>query len=582
MKTKIGGQAVLEGVMMRGATSMALAVRDEQGNIRIDTKRLALKKPWYKKVPFLRGVINLLVSMVQGMAITNKSAEVFAEDEMEDGSSMGLMMVLAVILGLALSVALFVFLPSQLTKWIMDWCGITDVKWVTSLIEGVIKVLVLMGYMGGISKMKEIRRLYQYHGAEHKTIACYEAEQELTPANVQKHSRYHDRCGTSFIVFVVILSIILMMIVDSICYAVGFDQIDIIWVRVLIKIAMLPLTAGISYEMLMLLASHNWTIFAPLQWAGRQFQKITTQVPDDSMCEVAIAAFNMVLAMDEDATMAETHFPKAMNLEQFRQHARQLADKEYGEQYNVDWLITEMTGYAKDKLDKATNSYGWQMRVDKYVKQLDTGKPIAQIIGATTFMDNRILVNKHVLIPRQETELVVEKALTYIGKSSKVLDLCSGSGAIGISIALAKRCNVTLADISDKALALSKKSADKLKAKVSYVNTDMWGNIVGRYNVIVSNPPYIPTQVIGTLDDAVAKYEPHLALDGGTDGLDKYRIIANGAIAHLHKGGVLVLEVGYNQGADVADILTNCGYVDVETHNDYSGNNRIVVARVGA
>ncbi len=581
MKTKIGGQAVLEGVMMRGATSMALAVRDEQGNIRVDTKRLAVKKPWYKKVPFLRGIINLVSSMVQGTAIINKSAEVFAEEELEqDSKGMGLMMAVAMLVGLALAMVLFVYLPTQLTSWIIALLNIGNIVWVRSLIEGVFKLAIIIAYMGGIARMKEIRRLYQYHGAEHKTIACFEAGQELTPENVQKHSRYHDRCGTSFIVFVMILSIALMLVVESICYAVGFEQISITWVRTLVKLAMLPLTAGISYEMLMLLANHNYVIFKPLQWLGRQFQKITTKEPDNSMCEVAIVAFNRVLAMDANVDMAEEHFPQPMTLEQFRQHAKPLATLAYGDNYNVDWLICDMIGISSDKLDKTKYTYGWQMRVEQYVKDVEKGKPIQQVIGATTFMDNRILVNKHVLIPRQETELVVEKALSYITKSSRVLDLCSGSGAIGLTIALDKKCHVTLADISSEALALSKQTASKLKAKVKFVRSDMFGSISGKYDVIVSNPPYIPTDVIATLDDKVNKYEPHLALDGGVDGLDYYRTIANSAKQYLDVGGTVVLEIGYNQAKDVVEIFTNCGYKDIQAIDDYSGNNRIVVASI--
>ncbi len=582
MKTKIGGQAVLEGVMMRGASSMALAVRDEQGNIRVDTQRLPAKKPWYRKVPFIRGTVNLIVSMIQGTAIINKSAEVFAEEEFEqDGKGMGVMMAVAVLLGLALAMVLFVYLPTQLAQWTVALFNISDITWLRSLIEGVYKLAVIIAYMGGVAHMKEIRRLYQYHGAEHKTIACYEAGEELTPANVQKHSRYHDRCGTSFIVFVMILSIALMLIVESICYAVGFDAISVTWVRTLVKLAMLPLTAGISYELLMLLASHSWAIFKPLQWLGKQFQKITTKEPDDSMCEVAILAFNKVLAMDADPTMAEEHFPLPMTYEQFVAHITPLADKAYGEGYNVDWLIADMVGLPQDKLAKAKYTFGWQMRVEQCMTKLDEGMPIAQAVGATTFMEHRILVNKHVLIPRQETELVVEKAMTFIDKNSKVLDMCSGSGAIGITIALDKKCKVTLADISPKAIKISKNTATKLKAKVEFVTSDMFANIKGQYDVIVSNPPYIPTEVIETLDDSVQKYEPKLALDGGEDGLKYYRILADSAKSHLNKGGALVLEIGYNQAQEVVEIFTNCGYTDVVATDDYSGNNRIVVA-IGA
>ena len=166
MKTKIGGQAVIEGVMMRGATSEALSVRDESGQIRVETKRLSAKKPWYKKVPFLRGVINLVVSMVDGFRIIGKSAEVMIEDEIDTGSGngMGGIMFISVLLGLALAVALFIVAPTYITKGItvlfpsLDWAG--KFAWLNSLIEGVCKILVLVLYMTSISTMKEIKRVF--------------------------------------------------------------------------------------------------------------------------------------------------------------------------------------------------------------------------------------------------------------------------------------------------------------------------------------------------------------------------------------------------------------------------------------
>lgn len=214
MKTKIGGQAVIEGVMMRGESSMALSVRDESGQIRVETKRLSAKKPWYRKVPFLRGVVNLVISMVEGFRIIGKSAEVMAEEEVDtsDGK-MGGMMVFSFLLGLLLAIALFILLPTGVTTGIFALTKLdeTQYAWLKSLIEGVCKMAVLIAYMASISRIREIKRVFMYHGAEHKTIACYEAEMPLTVENVQKCSRYHDRCGTSFIVFVVVLSVVLML-----------------------------------------------------------------------------------------------------------------------------------------------------------------------------------------------------------------------------------------------------------------------------------------------------------------------------------------------------------------------------------
>ena len=154
MKTKIGGQAVLEGVMMRGATSQALAVRDENGNILVESQRLCTQKPWYAKVPFIRGVANLLTSLTGGMKTIAKSAEVFVSDELDEGENMGGMMAISMLFGIVLALGLFIFLPTQLTTWVMKAFDITDVKWVRSLIEGVVKLAVLVGYMGSITCMK--------------------------------------------------------------------------------------------------------------------------------------------------------------------------------------------------------------------------------------------------------------------------------------------------------------------------------------------------------------------------------------------------------------------------------------------
>ncbi len=588
MKTKIGGQAVIEGVMMRGASSMALSVRDELGGIRTETTRLSAKKPWYRKVPFVRGVVNLVISMLDGFKIISKSAEVMVEeiDTSENSDGMGWMMALSMLLGLALALGLFVLLPTALTTGIFELFSL-DVEslewaWLKSLVEGVAKMIVLIGYMAGVSQLKEIKRVFMYHGAEHKTIACFEAELPLTVQNVQKCSRYHDRCGTSFTVFVVIMSIILMMVLDVVCAAVGFDLFlkqENWWLRVLLKIALLPVTAGFSYEMLMLLARSNFVLFRPLKWLGKQFQKLTTKEPTDDMCEVAIKSFNCVLEMDADLSIPEQKFPAPLTVDQFKQS---LADSRLPQLVgtsDVDWLATAVLHLSADDLKKNIKiPFGWVLRVEKMCEKINEGEPWQQVVGTVEFFNRNFAITKDVLIPRLETELVCEQALKNIDKKSKVLDLCCGSGVLGITAKLQTGASVTLADVDKKALKVAKYNGKKLKAKCKFVRTDMFQNIKGKFDVIICNPPYVVSAVVQTLDDSVKNYEPHLALDGGADGLDFYRILADQAHLHLNKGGTLVLEIGFDQGQAVVDLLSanyNAQYL-----KDYSNNDRIVIAKL--
>lgn len=579
----------MEGVMMRGNSSMALACRDEMGVIRIDATRLPDKKPWYRKVPFIRGVVNLIVSMVSGVKIIGKSAEVMVEevDTKGDGGGMGWMMFLSVLLGVALALALFIIAPTYATQGIFNLLGLStenlDWAWLKSLLEGVFKILILVGYMAVISCMKEIKRVFMYHGAEHKTIACYEADMPLTVENVKKCSRYHDRCGTSFIVFVVVLSVVLMMVLDIVCAACGwtlFLQKENWWLRALLKIALLPIVAGISYEMLMLLARSDFILFRPLKWLGKQFQKLTTREPDESMCEVAIAAFNKVLEMDADPTIAEEHFPEPVSLDEFRKELAKHADLTECVKGDTDWLICNILDIQKQDLTnpKVKIPFGWLIRLDKMSERLSKGEPWQYVVGATEFFGRDFKLNNNVLIPRMETELVCEQMLKHIDKKTKLLDMCCGSGVLGVTAAREKGCDVTLADISKDALKVAKLNAKLNKANVDILQTDMFEHIDGKFDVIVCNPPYIRQDVVDSLDDSVKDYEPRLALDGGKDGLHFYRILAKDAPAHLKKGGVLVLEIGYDQGQSVSALLQNA--FEVTVSKDYGGNDRIVVARL--
>lgn len=213
--------------------------------------------------------------------------------------------------------------------------------------------------------------------------------------------------------------------------------------------------------------------------------------------------------------------------------------------------------------------------------------PLQYLMGSCEFMGYSFLVDERVLIPRQDTECLVEKAVELLRDSQKkgleapeVLDLCTGSGCIGISIKkLCPKANVTLADISEGALKVAGENAARQEADVSLVQSDLFENIEGNYDYIVSNPPYIPTKVIEGLMPEVRDYEPHLALDGLADGLFFYRKIVEEATVRLRKGGVLLFEIGQEQGADLTDILEKQGFAQIEIWKDLAGLDRVVVGR---
>lgn len=225
--------------------------------------------------------------------------------------------------------------------------------------------------------------------------------------------------------------------------------------------------------------------------------------------------------------------------------------------------------------------------LEKYregIRRRSEREPLQQILGTAPFMGFEFSVDENVLVPRGDTEVLVETVIGDLQGTAPdltCLDLCTGSGCIGISLAKLAGMEVTLSDISEAALAVAYKNASVLAPQCSLVQSDLFENIPQRFDVIVSNPPYIRDDVIETLDPEVRAYEPRTALSGGADGLSFYRRIAADAPAHLRENGRLYLEIGFDQGKDVSRILTENGFTDVKVHKDYCGNDRVVFARKG-
>jgi uncharacterized protein YqhQ len=306
-KSNIGGQAIIEGVMMMGPESYAVAVRKPDGDIIVDKKPLPEKK-WVNKTPVIRGVFNLFRQMVVGIKALMYSADFVdieesnGEKEKQNKESLTDRLInkifgdkfkdaaiyFAVIISLAFSVGLFILLPNVLAGFLNFNKNTAGGVILYNLFEGLIRVLLFLGYLILVSMMKDIKRVWQYHGAEHKTIHCYEHEDELSVENVRKFTTKHARCGTSFLFLVMIVSILVFSLL-------GWHSI---WINILARILLIPLVAGISYEILKISAKSKLGIMKVVSAPGLFFQLFTTREPDDSQIEVAIEAFNNVLEED--------------------------------------------------------------------------------------------------------------------------------------------------------------------------------------------------------------------------------------------------------------------------------------------
>ena len=305
-KTSIGGQALIEGIMMRGPKMTAMAVRNPEGEIVLEKweTEVSLKKG-VRKIPFVRGIFNFIDSMRFGYKCLMRSAEIAGLEEepkkteetevkeKKDSSvGMTLLMIFSVVLGVVLAIGLFVALPTFLYSLLAKFVPFLseDNRFLKSAFEGVLKVLILIGYLAAVSLMKDIRRTFMYHGGEHKTIFCYESGLPLTVENVRAQRRFHPRCGTSFLILMILVSILISMLIPA-----GIPT----YLRVIIKLCLLPLIMGIGYELIKLAGKYDNLFTRIISAPGLWLQRITVLEPDDDMIECAIAAMNEVIPNDE-------------------------------------------------------------------------------------------------------------------------------------------------------------------------------------------------------------------------------------------------------------------------------------------
>ncbi len=319
-KTTIGGQALIEGIMMRGPELDAIVVRGKDGITVETTPRKMHPKDSPLSWPLIRGAVNFFDAQVVGVKALMRSADLSPEEYQEEPSKLDLwlkkklgsgkfqkaIVVIAVALGLCMSIGLFFLLPMIIGSF---FDGIVKSNLLRHLIEGVIRIALFVGYILLVSRMGEMKRVFSYHGAEHKTIRCYEAGLPLTVENVRQQTRMHPRCGTSFLLVVMILSILLFSVASSVLLAivpnmeVALGPVLYKVVMILFKLLLLPLVVAVSYEINRLIGRHDNAFTRIMTAPGMWFQNFTTNEPDDSMIEVGIASLQAVLPKEEGADL---------------------------------------------------------------------------------------------------------------------------------------------------------------------------------------------------------------------------------------------------------------------------------------
>ena len=582
-KCDVGGQAIIEGVMMRGSKGLATAIRTPSGKIEVNVKKTKpiTKKYKFLNIPIIRGAVVLIDSLIVGIKTLNYSASFFEEDEEEskfdiwlkeklgDKGANDLLVTFTMMISLLVAAGLFLGIPTAIASLFKN-TGISSVA--LNLIEAIIRIAILIAYMFLISKLDDIYRVFQYHGAEHKTIFCYEADEKLTVENVRKFGRLHPRCGTNFLFLTMLVSVILF----SLAGWGGF------WQRLILRIVLMPIVAGITYEIIKWLGRTESKLGKIIAYPGLKLQELTTKEPDDAQLEVAIESLKAAEGIEYKKKIGEllidgNKILKEANIDTYILDTQLLLGKVLG----------------KDKLYLITNK---EEEVSKFkerefyslIEKRKNKMPISYILKTTEFMGLDLHVEEGVLIPRGDTEILVEETLKFMDedKEYEVCDLCCGSGAIGISIAhFRENTKVDLIDYYDVPEKVTKRNIvkQKLSNRAKFIKSDLLNEVINqqkKYDILVSNPPYIKEEVIDTLMEDVKDYEPHTALSGGNDGLDFYRRIVDDSDKILKENGILAFEIGHDQGEEVSNLMIEKGYKNVRVVKDLAGLDRVVIGNI--
>ena len=563
-KIKVGGISLFNGIMFNSKYRQAVVQQINNGDITGYSREVKEDKDIINKIPVIRGIFGVISQVINAMPTFIKSDN--ETDYGENGNKnfiVSYLFVMLFLIGMPILISLLVREKYR------------------GILQGFIILIEFMLYLTLLNISPDLRKIFMYHGAEHKAVNAFEKLplSEITIENVKKQSRFHKRCGGNFLVYLVVLMILSYIFIPS----------QNLILKTIYLFLAAALNLGISFEIVNLFSIFPG-VLGYINYPATLIQRITTKEPSDDMIKLAIYGVLSVGRTEKGIYVKEyierylmINDKKLENIEVDKQDIFKI----------IEFVINTDINKLKIDQEKITISLEKEILLDKLMnKYYFENVPLQYITHKQVFYNETYYVDENVLIPRSDTEILVGKAIEYIEKEEikEIIDLCSGSGCVGISIAKNSSIEkVEQMDISEKALAITRRNAinngvsnksitlhsDLLKLKISTISQE----INNRVDMIVSNPPYIKTEIISTLDKNVQK-EPGLALDGGVDGLDIYRRIFEEAKFVLKDKGLLMLEIGYDQLEEIkAIIVKNEEYEFVESVKDYGNNDRVVVCR---
>ena len=409
--SEIGGQAVIEGVMMKNRNQYAVAVRKPDGEIVVDVQKIEKKRTGILKAPIIRGVVAFIDSMVIGIKTLTYSASFFEEDETEkkaedqekNDTKDKALVAGTVALSIVFSVALFMLLPMFLSRILAK---VIASQLLLTMVEGGLRILIFVGYVVAISQLNDIKRVFSYHGAEHKSINCIENGLDLTVENVRTQSRQHKRCGTSFLLFVVFISLIFFL----------FIRVDQVWLQALIRVLLVPVIAGISYEIIRFAGNSDNKFVVAISKPGFALQKLTTREPDDTMIEVAIASVEAVYDWKPFVEQVRKDQANAERLaaEEAKKAAelKEAAKKEAEAKAEAERLAAEEAAIAAEEAAKAAalaeeeRKKALEVNLDALDKVLTVSEEEKEIVFKNPYEESKARI-----IPLEEEEDDILKAL---------------------------------------------------------------------------------------------------------------------------------------------------------------------------
>ena len=546
----------------------SVSVFVDEGRKKISAK--SFKRNYFLDIPLIRGVIYFVMGLI--VFFQNFGESIKEEVKSKDAkkvlqkTKIAKLSVLYTIIGIvALFISLFLlgYLPSKISFLIL---GMEENFLLRNFIIALTKIILIFLVLLTLRFIPAMQELYKFNGAGNLVI------KNKGEINTDKTLDYHYALNfLNFFVFAFILSTFVITLVGI---RVSF------WGNWLINFGLFIVCLSFSYEILYLLSLNN-----KLEKACVLTSFFVCMRPQLTHDEVARVAFSQ-LSMKEKfygATMNEGKIALATVLSEMQ---TKLTKANRYDKSDVEWIIATVLGKnrAEAKLVRYFDEKTYK-EIMKATEQRALGKPLSSIFGFVDFYGFRFNVNKKVLSPRMETEILVEQVIKIAStiKKCEILEIGTGSGAIAVSIARSIDAKVCAVDISKSALEVARQNASQNGAKVEFLESDIFSGIKKgkKFDIIVSNPPYIPSDEIESLDEEVKKFDPKLALDGGKDGLDFYRKIIEQASAHLNRNGYVAFEIGKGQFKDVKELLTEHNFFDIKGIKDYNKIYRVVIAKNG-